>query len=378
MDTSSIQTLLTLILFVLGLLSLFLISHPRGNRRSNTLLGVLLLSWSMMFLDSLGIISGWTLSYTRLAFWGNQFFWVIGPLIYFYTRSVLDPDFRLEKKHFWHFLPFLLLLFLSQAAWQTVPDEIRTLGVQNAYAMQDAWLGAIILLMHSQFAIYLWLSFRELKSYRNRLANNFSAEDQVQLPWLRNLLWGILIIIVLGLIQNVLRFLSDSSKGYEITLLISGIALLAFFGWLVWVAMRKPEIFSGLSPLKLDTQEKKMDQEEARELQQVADRLQTYMREEQVFLQPDLSIKELAAKLSIPPRELSRSINRIHGQSFFDYINRHRIELAQEKIREAADPKITVLEIMYEVGFQSKSSFNTAFKKFSGMTPTQWKAQVRK
>ncbi|MEM8887199.1 MAG: helix-turn-helix domain-containing protein [Bacteroidota bacterium] len=86
----------------------------------------------------------------------------------------------------------------------------------------------------------------------------------------------------------------------------------------------------------------------------------------------------MAAKISIPPRELSRSINRIHGQSFFDYINRHRIQLAQEKIRQATDPKITVLEIMYEVGFQSKSSFNTAFKKFAGMTPTQWKAQVKK
>ncbi|MEM8887200.1 MAG: hypothetical protein AAGD28_04365 [Bacteroidota bacterium] len=277
MDTSGIQTFLILILFVLGLLSLFLISHPRGNRRSNALLGGLLFSWSLMFWDSLGIVSGWTLSYTRFAFWGNQFFWVIGPLIYFYTRSVLDPDFRLKKKDIWHLLPFFLMLIPSQIAWQSTPKEIRLEAVENAYIMQDAWLGVIILLMHVQFGIYLWLSFKELKSYRNRLANNFSQEDQVQLPWLRNFLRGILLIIFLGLVQNMFRFLSDSKEGYEFTLLWSGIALLSFFGWLVLMAMRKPEIFSGLEALKLDTHEKSLDQEEEKELQQVTNRLQSFM-----------------------------------------------------------------------------------------------------
>ncbi|MEM6799764.1 MAG: hypothetical protein AAF696_00080 [Bacteroidota bacterium] len=148
MDWSSIQTLLILILFILGLLSVFLISHPRGNRRSNTLLGVLLLSWSLMFVDSLGIISNWTLSYPRMAFWGNQFFWLIGPLIYFYTSSILNPNFRLSKKHLWHFLPFILFLASTQLGWQSLADDMRLEAIKTAYVMKDAWLGLIILLMY--------------------------------------------------------------------------------------------------------------------------------------------------------------------------------------------------------------------------------------
>ncbi|MEM6799762.1 MAG: helix-turn-helix domain-containing protein [Bacteroidota bacterium] len=144
------------------------------------------------------------------------------------------------------------------------------------------------------------------------------------------------------------------------------------------VALRKPEIFSGLEVIPLDKTEKKLEEVEEVELRKLAKRLQDYMEREQIFLNPDLNLKELASQLSVPPRELSRAINRIHEQSFFDYINRHRIELAKEKIQHPKDPKVTVLEIMYEVGFQSKSSFNTAFKKFTGLTPTQWKRQAKR
>lgn len=379
MDTQTIQTLLILILFVLGMLSLFLITHPKGNRRSNTLLGSLLLAWMLMFLESLGIVSGWTISYTRLAFWTNQLFWVLGPLLYGYICAVLNPQFRLRKGHIWHLLPFGLVLMSTQIAWQSLPDEIRVEAVTHAYEMREGWLGWLILLPHIQFGIYWWLSFRELKRYQLKLANNYSRVDQVQLPWLRFFLWGILLAVVIGAGQNVIRFLSDYDKGYEWSILVSGFVLLGFFCWFIFKALRQPEIFSGLPTLTQASNqvEPSLDEQEQKALQDLANRLQTYMATEQVFLQSDLSLKELAIQLSVSPRELSRAINRIIGQSFFDYINQQRIELAKEKIAEAPDPKITVLEIMYEVGFQSKSSFNTSFKKFAGMTPTQWKKQAR-
>ncbi|MEM6799763.1 MAG: hypothetical protein AAF696_00075 [Bacteroidota bacterium] len=69
-----------------------------------------------------------------------------------------------------------------------------------------------------------------MKRYRRRLADNFSREDQVQLPWLRNLLWGISIVMALGLIQNFIRFLSGFQEAYEFMLLLSGGILLGFFG----------------------------------------------------------------------------------------------------------------------------------------------------
>ena len=378
MHTDTIQIILILILFLLGMLSLFLITHPRGNRRSNTLLGILLLIWMLMLLDSLGIISGWTISHTRMAFWGNQLFWLIGPLLYFYTRSVLDIHFRLQPSHLWHLLPLLLMLIPTQIAWQSLPEEIRVVGVQNAFSMRAGWLGLLMLLPHIQFGTYLWLAFRELKRYRIQLANNYSREDQVQLPWLTFLLGGILLVVLIGLVQNFFRFLTGYEWAYEQSILLSGLILLGFFGWIIQKALHQPEIFSGLDSLTLDHSEPDLSELERADLQQLADRLQAHMETQQAYLQPDLSLKELAVQLSVSPRELSRAINRIFGQNFFDYINQNRIALAQQKIAESEDPKLTVLEIMYEVGFNSKSSFNTAFKKFAGMTPTQWKAKVNK
>jgi AraC-like DNA-binding protein len=376
-NNNTIQILLILILFLLGMLGLFLITHPRGNRRSNTLLGALLLAWMLVLADSLGILTGWTAGHSRLAFWGNQLFWLIGPFLFLYTRSVLDPQFRLRPRHLWHVLPLLLMLLPTQLAWQTLPEEIRVEALQNAFSMRDGWLGLLLMAPYVQFGVYLLASFRELKRYRGQLANNYSREDQVQLPWLQFFLWGILVVVMLGVLQNLIRFLTSSALFYELSILAGGIALLTFFGLFIFKALRQPEIFSGLPALTSPPPEQQLNDQEKQALTILADRLQTYTQTQQPYLKPDLSLKELAAQLSVSPRELSQAINRILGQNFFDFVNQHRIELAQRKIAESNDPKVTVLEIMYEVGFQSKSSFNTAFKKFTGMTPTQWKTHVK-
>ena len=329
------------------------------------LLGTMLLAWLLMLLESLGILSGWTASHTRFAFWGNQLFLIIGPLLYLYTCSVLNPAFRLRPIHLWHLTPLLLMLIPTQIAWQSLEEEIRVVAVQNAFSMRDGWLGFLMLVIYVQFGIYLVMAFRELQQYRRQLADNYSREDQIQLPWLRFFLWGILVVVMVGLVQNLLRFLTDSEQGYQFSVLLGGVVLLTFFVWFILKALRQPEIFSGISPVPTDPPEKHLSDQERAKLQVLAERVEHHMRTQEAFLQPDISLKELATQLSVPPRELSLTINRIFGQNFFDYINQNRIALAQQKITEASDPKMTMLEIMYEVGFQSKSSFNSAFKKFT-------------
>src|SRR6266498_1011760 len=102
------------------------------------------------------------------------------------------------------------------------------------------------------------------------------------------------------------------------------------------------------------------------------------MRKEKSYLQSELSLNQLAAELSVKPKILSQIINEKLGQNFFDFINTYRIEEAKRLLVEHEDPKITVLEILYEVGFNSKSSFNTVFKKNTGLTPSDFKKKYRK
>jgi AraC-like DNA-binding protein len=103
------------------------------------------------------------------------------------------------------------------------------------------------------------------------------------------------------------------------------------------------------------------------------DRLRRFMNEEKPYLEPTLSLQDLANKLGIPSRELSILINHHLSKHFFDFVNEFRIERAKEILSDPTKRDLTILEILYEVGFNSKSSFNTAFKKITGFTPTQFR-----
>ena len=98
------------------------------------------------------------------------------------------------------------------------------------------------------------------------------------------------------------------------------------------------------------------------------------MEQAEPYLDPALTIQDLATQLPLPVRELSVLINHHLGRHFFDFVNEYRITKSMRLLKEAAQPQATVLEILCAVGFNSKSSFNTSFKKRTGLTPTQYRS----
>jgi AraC-like DNA-binding protein len=97
------------------------------------------------------------------------------------------------------------------------------------------------------------------------------------------------------------------------------------------------------------------------------------MNKEKPYLMSSLTLKELADKLDMNPRILSQIINDRKKQNFYDFINSYRIEDAKLLLANPAKRKMTILEILYGVGFNSKSVFNTTFKKYTGLTPSEYK-----
>jgi AraC-like DNA-binding protein len=94
------------------------------------------------------------------------------------------------------------------------------------------------------------------------------------------------------------------------------------------------------------------------------------------YLDPDLTIEGLSGQLDVPVKVLSQVINESLGQNFFDFVNTYRVEEAKRLLNNPRDPKVTVLEVMYQAGFNSKSSFNTAFKKIALTTPSAYKKKA--
>jgi YesN/AraC family two-component response regulator len=97
------------------------------------------------------------------------------------------------------------------------------------------------------------------------------------------------------------------------------------------------------------------------------------MTEKEPFLDPSLTIQELSNQINIPVRDLSILINHHMDQHFFDFVNEYRIQKAMNILKDQSKSQLTVLEILYEVGFNSKSSFNTSFKKYTSLTPTAYR-----
>jgi len=142
--------------------------------------------------------------------------------------------------------------------------------------------------------------------------------------------------------------------------------------------MKQPEIFMGLTVEQVKINNNKGENSLPKEISnRYAEKLNEYMNLEKPYLDPDLTLTELAERLDIKVKDLSQVINNNFELRFFDYINKYRIQEAKALIENPPDPKMTILEIMYQVGFNSKSSFNTSFKKFIGMTPSEVKIKSR-
>ena len=91
------------------------------------------------------------------------------------------------------------------------------------------------------------------------------------------------------------------------------------------------------------------------------------------YLTPSLTIEDLSTALSIPSWQVSQVINRAFGQNFFSFVNSHRVEEAKHRLSDPASNRLTILQILLDAGFNSKSTFNEAFRRHAGTTPREFR-----
>ena len=163
---------------------------------------------------------------------------------------------------------------------------------------------------------------------------------------------------------------------------ITSLTALLFICWLVIKALKTPGLYGRVNSKQLlvkqlisENQHKETLMTEDRERDESLSRLISHMETQEPYLEPSLSVYDLSKQLNWQPKELSVLINHDLNQHFFDFVNEYRIKKAMEILADASKNDLTILEILYEVGFNSKSSFNTAFKKYTKQTPTEYRKQ---
>ncbi|WP_036196117.1 helix-turn-helix domain-containing protein [Maribacter antarcticus] len=291
------------------------------------------------------------------------------PLLFLFTLSIVYSDFKLTSNHLICFSPFIVsTLALLPDFYLANTSEQLSFYNNYTHTFQGKFSYT---LAHLQSIFYIIITFILLVKYKKIVLENFSKKHSKNYKWLFQMNIICLVLFISALVKNIYRF--GNHFGYITSLrLISSLIMLGFSCWLVLKALYAPELFKGISSkLKLASvliNEKSIKEIELLNTQKV--KIEEFMIQKEPFLNPEFTIKDLASQLGMNERELSILINTQFGKNFYEFTSDHRISKAKEILKDKGSSNLTILEILYKVGFNSKSSFNTIFKKNTGVTPT--------
>ena len=380
MNDLSLNNFISLfIVFVSWILIFFLLSAKTKNYKSNVILAFFFLVNAQ---DASGLFAHYFVypKFPGLGMLINSTVVLKMPLLFLYFLSVIYSDFKFQRKHLWHLSVFILNFIIFIPRFYAVDFDAKMDFLNNKDSEGLLEIQLSYLLVHLQILVYLIISFKEIKKYKTILLENFSNASLLNYKWLFQFLILFGLEAFVATIKNIFKF-SDSEIFYSYSQLLTSLLAFGFMCWIVLKALHNPELFRGVdSKLQLvkDLVKKdisnndKLTNINTRENEKVIE-LKEYMLNEEPYLDPSLSVSSLANKMKIPDKELSVLINHYLNQHFFDFINEYRIEKAKQLLVSPDKKDHTVLEILYDVGFNSKSSFNTAFKKYAKVTPTEYR-----
>jgi len=310
----------------------------------------------------------------------------LGPVLFGLTTSLIQP--LTKKEVSWHVfavsLPTLFVVLmptLKNSLGIHLEVDVKHLGLSFAY---------IILIC------YLGLSYRLIKRYASWLQQTIAASEVLQLRWLSHLLGLIAVLVVIELIEwfAPIELPPSTRYFYLIEMLFLALALLMLTleimqrpdGLLMHTASEAqqqgnlPDSFEGLSSEEHDVktinsppQDLAAKQEDEADLSRLMAHVDEKIAKRELYKIPNLSVTQLAQEIALTPRELSSVINKVSKRNFSDFINAYRVREVARLLDSENAKNINLLDVLFQVGFNSKSTFNAMFKREFACTPSEYR-----
>lgn len=300
----------------------------------------------------------------------NSIFYLRGVSLYFYIRSYTSDNFKLKHTDILHLTPFIVLSFIYFFCFHRF-SSVEKIKIIETGLFHPYTSFLIDITLHLVIISYLVAAAREINYYQNRLEDSFADFLKIWRNWTYFLIGGFFIIMFLDIVFMIVQFyyhIFPFTIVYIINVLVFSLTVL-----IMLKGLNKPEIFASSSdkgPVKyIGSNLKEVDRVLIR------NKLDQLLTKEKIFQKPSVSINDIANEIGVLPKHVSQVINEDYKQNFFDLINTYRIEEAKILLTEYSPEMKNVLEILYETGFNSKTSFNLAFKKYTGLTPTSYRRQ---
>jgi len=302
---------------------------------------------------------------------------LLGPALYFYACAAMSPEAKINQRALTIALlgPFLVLLAMLPFVFGITPEQKLALA-NPATRDPQLWQIALFTCLFATLIFILFTggflaaSLRLHSTHRQQLMERFSTIEQRSLDWFRPilLLWGSAWLIYA--IEFSLGFFGWHWFG-------SGTVLPALEAMILMVFLHK----ALNQPALNDADKGRPHSSKSRavtlstdKMQSIATKLQQVMTNEHLFMQDDLSLNRLSLSIEISENHISETLSQYLQSNFFHFVNGFRIEEAKKRLH---DPNKLVTSIAFEVGFNSKSTFNTAFKKVVGTTPSAYRNQIQ-
>lgn len=355
----------------LTLLTFLIVTRDKdGNQTANRWFGVFLIGCTGIALDNAFFAFGIYRQMPHLIGISDILFFIIAPSFFLSVRCFTFPAVRVSWQQGLHFIPALLFAW-SQLSFFLTDAPTKSDLLSEAL---DTWNWRIffyILLL--QFIIYMVLSLLLLHQHQHHIRLFAATLEPIHLHWLQRTAYGTVFLALLWFGDQLLPFFESIARvGY-----VFGIFYVAHYSLNQRVIFPfskevKAEIAALIETADAPKSEKrKLFSAEELDLRKA--QLLQWMELEKPYLENDLSLPSLAQQLQLSTNELSYLLNEGFSENFFQFINRYRVEESKRLLSSPAHAHLNMLGIAYEAGFNSKTVFNTHFKKVTGISPSEFR-----
>jgi AraC-like DNA-binding protein len=368
-----LQTITAGAAFFLAFLVVTVRTHD--NVVANRWLALFLFLVGIFILDGSLLVFGSYQKHPQWIGYLNLPLFALAPSLYMAVSQFVAVERRLRKRDFWHFLPFFLFFLLS-IPFLLSSDEIKLHEIEQLNQPLSPVDKVLMALVVIQMIAYLVVSYFKLKKHQKNVENITASPTEVNLNWLLYFLYGIVVMVLIWFYE--LFFLPfQENAGWYTPFYFAAIYSVGYF------ALRQKELFPfskkdavEISEIMAETEHSSQTSRRTlfspERLSALKDQLLETMSTQKPFLDSELSLPVLARQLGLSVHELSELVNEGFGENFAQFINRYRIEESKRLLRSEKHGHLNMVGIAYEAGFNSKTVFNTAFKRITGMSPSEF------
>ncbi len=341
------------------------------NKAANKILSLILIVASILllgkFLYAFDTNNEW---FFRIALFIDTLIFVFGPLLYTYCRRLIFNENPVYRIHYAYFIPVLGMCIYYIWTLTYSHDELLLMMQQGKLIIPFFIIETSGITFNYYFC---YRCYQLIMQYKKGEKDNLSYSQSV-LSFLKTILFAATLFFTLWLFSYISSYYLRFYFRY-INYKIIWIAFPIFIYIIGFYSLKQPYIFR-VPFLKKKTSQNK-ERVEGKELDTLKKNLEKLMVDEKIYLNHKLTLLGLAKKLNTSPNNISWLLNNIHQCSFYDYINHYRVQEFIKKVEQGEYQKHTLLALSLDSGFNSKSTFNKAFKAEMNETPSNYIKKIR-